>query len=82
MELSHDEKFTLVQHAIQKYENEQELFDKLKTVLDEKTAQRIIDTLIGTQKVKRIGSEILQNNQSHTELPKLPDHLKPIIDRL
>lgn len=81
-DLSFNDKLILVQYAIQKYENEATLLEKLKTVLSEKDAQRGIDTLIGTQRVRRIGPEILQNNESHTELPDLPDHLKPIIDGL
>lgn len=81
-DLSYNDKLTLVQYAIQKYENEAILLEKLKTVLSEKDAQRSIDTLIGTQRVRRIGPEILQNNESHTELPELPDSLRPIIDGL
>jgi hypothetical protein len=81
-DLSFTDKLVLVQYAIQKYENEATLLEKLKTVLSEKDAQRSIDTLIGTQRVRRIGPEILQNNESHTELPDLPEHLKPIIDNL
>ena len=81
-DLSFNDKLILVQYAIQKYENEATLLEKLKTVLSEKDAQRSIDTLIGTQRVRRIGPEILQNNESHTELPELPDYLKPIIDGL
>ena len=77
-----DEKMTLVQYAIKKYENEANLVEKLKSIISEKDIQRTIDTLIGTQKVRRIGPEILQNNESHTELPDLPDNLKPIIDQL
>lgn len=82
VDLSFNEKLILVQYAIAKYENEAILLDKLKTVLTEKDAQRSIDTLIGTQRVRRIGPEILQNNESHTELPELPDNLKPIIENL
>jgi len=81
-DLTFNDKMILVQFAIQKYENEAILIEKLKTVLSEKDAQRSIDTLIGTQRVRRIGPEILENNISHTELPDLPDHLKPIIDSL
>jgi len=77
-----DEKMTLVQYAIKKYENEANLVEKLKSIISEKDIQRTIDTLIGTQRVRRIGPEILQNNESHTELPDLPDNLKPIIDQL
>lgn len=79
---SMNEKMILVQYAIKKYENEETAIKKLKTILSEKDIQRNIDTLIGTQRVRRIGPEILQNNESHTEIPDLPDNLKPIIDQL
>ena len=81
-ELSSNDKLTLVQYAIEKYENEAILLEKLKTVLSEKDAQRSIDTLIGTQRVRRIGPEVIQNNTSHTELPDLPENLKPLVDSL
>ncbi len=77
-----DEKIILVQYAIKKYENEETVFEKLKSILSEKDVQRNIDTLIGTQRVRRIGPEMLQNNESHTELPDLPDNLKQVIDQL
>lgn len=79
---SSEEKIILIQYAIKKYENEEEVIQKLNSILPEKDVQRNIDTLIGTQKVRRIGTEILQNNESHTELPILPEKLKPIIDQL
>ncbi|EGP92934.1 hypothetical protein [Nitrosarchaeum koreense] len=79
---SMNEKMILVQYAIKKYENEETVIEKLKTILSEKDIQRNINTLIGTQRVRRIGPEILQNNESHTEIPDLPDNLKPIIDQL
>ncbi len=79
---SMDEKMILVQYAIKKYEKEEILFEKLKQILSEKDIQRNIDTLIGTQRVRRIGPEILQNNESHTELPELPDKLKIVIETL
>ncbi|HEY4680697.1 MAG TPA: hypothetical protein VIH04_05460 [Nitrosarchaeum sp.] len=79
---SMNEKMILVQYAIKKYENEETVIEKLKTVLSEKDIQRNIDTLIGTQRVRRIGPEILQNNESHTEIPDLPDSLKPIVEQL
>ena len=82
VEFSSEEKTILVQHAIKKYENEETLVEKLKTVLSEKDIQRNIDTLIGTQRVRRIGPEILQNNESHTELPDLPENLKSTIEDL
>ncbi len=81
-EYSTNEKMILVQYTIKKYENEAMLLEKLKSILSEKDIQRNIDTLIGTQRVRRIGPEILQNNESHTELPDLPDNLKPVIDQI
>ena len=81
-DFSMNEKVTLVQYAIKKYENEEELLKKLETILSQKDIQRTIDTLIGTQRVRRIGPEILQNNESHTEIPELPENLKPIIESL
>ena len=81
-EFTSDEKTILVQYGIKKYKIEETVVEKLKTVLPEKDIQRNIDTLIGTQRVRRIGPEILQNNESHTELPDLPENLKPIIDVL
>ena len=79
---STNEKMILVQYAIKKYENEEIVIEKLKTILSEKDIQRNIDTLIGTQRVRRIGPEILQNNESHTEIPELPESLKAIIEIL
>ena len=58
------------------------VFEKLKTVMSEKDIQRNIDTLIATQIVRRIGPEVLQNNESHTELPDLPENLKSVIENL
>ncbi len=79
---SMNEKMIIVQYAIKKYENEDSVMEKLKDILSEKDIQRNIETLIGTQPVRRIGPENLQNNESHTELPELPENLKPIIDNL
>ena len=81
-ELSMNDKMIIVQYAIEKYEKEEELFQKLATSLSEKDIQRSLDTLIGTQRVRRIGPEIIQNNTSHTELPELPDSLKPILENI
>jgi hypothetical protein len=81
--LSINDRLILLQYAINKYEIENILIEKLKNILSLKEIKGSIDTLIGTQKVRRIGSDILQNNVSHTgELPDLPPHLKPIIDNL
>jgi len=79
-QFTYDEKIILVQYTIKKYENEEIVLEKLKNLLSEKDIQRNIDTLIGTQRVRRIGPENLQNNESHTELPELPENLKTIID--
>lgn len=81
-DFSSEEKIILVQYAIQKYEEEETVTERLKAVLSEKDIQRSIDTLLGTQRVRRIGPEILQNNESHTDLPDLPEKLAPIIDSL
>jgi hypothetical protein len=81
-DLSTNEKMTLIQYTIKKYENEEVLIEKLKRVLSEKDVQRGINTLIGTQKVRRIGPEVLENNESHTELPELPENLKPLLTQL
>jgi len=81
-EYSFNEKTILVQYGIKKYENEETVTKKLMTVLSEKDIQRNIDTLIGTQRVRRIGPDVLQNNESHTELPELPENLKSVIDSL
>ncbi|MDH3191865.1 MAG: hypothetical protein OEM18_04185 [Nitrosopumilus sp.] len=77
-----NEKMIIIQYVIKKYENEETVIKKLRSVLPEKDIQRSIDTLIGTQKVRRIGPEVIQNNESHTELPELPDNLKSIINQL
>jgi hypothetical protein len=81
--LSMSDKLVLLQYAIDKYDSENVLKEKLKDTLPAKDIERTIDTLIGTQKVRRIGADVLQNNVSHTgELPELPDHLKPIVEGL
>ena len=77
-----NEKMIIVQYGIKKYESEDILIEKLKSVLSEKDIQRSLDTLIGTQKVRRIGPEVIQNNESHTELPDVPNSLKSVIDSL
>ena len=81
-DFSSTEKTILVQYGIKKYENEETVTEKLKAILSEKDIQRNIDTLLGTQRVRRIGPEILQNNESHTELPELPENLKSVIENL
>lgn len=81
--LAHDDKLILLQFAIDKYDSENTLKEKLKDVLSAKEIERGIDTLIGTQKVRRIGADVLQNNVSHTGgLPELPDSLREIVSAL
>ncbi len=83
VELSNDDKLVLLQHAIGKYEDENTLLEKLKTILPQKDIDRGIATLIGTQRVRRIGPDMLQNNVSHIgELPEIPAHIKEIVDNL
>jgi hypothetical protein len=82
VQFTYDEKTILVQYTIKKFENEEIVLEKLKNLLSEKDIQRNIDTLIGTQLVRRIGPDNIQNNESHTELPELPENLKTIIDNL
>jgi hypothetical protein len=81
--LSYSDKLLLLQFAIDKYDSENVLKEKLKDLLSTKEIERGIDTLIGTQKVRRIGPDALQNNVSHTGgLPELPDNLREIISAL
>jgi len=81
--LSMNDRLILMQYAIDKYDSENVLKEKLKDTLQPKEIERAIDTLIGTQKVRRIGADVLQNNVSHTgELPELPDHLRTIVKML
>jgi len=82
-DLSRNDKMILLQYAINKYEIENILIEKLKDILSQKDVDMTLDTLVGTQKVRRIGPDVLQNNISHTgELQDLPDHLKSILDKL
>lgn len=82
-ELSGEDKLVLLQHAINKYEDENTLLEKLKTILPQKDIDRGIATLIATQRVRRIGPDVLQNNVSHVgELPEVPSHIKQIVDDL
>jgi len=57
--LSMNDKLILLQYAIDKYDSENLLKEKLKDALSTKDIERTIDTLIGTQKVRRIGTDIL-----------------------
>ena len=56
---------------------------KLQEYLSPKETESAIDTLIATQKIRRIGQDGLQNNESHTgTVPEIPENLKSIIDNL
>jgi hypothetical protein len=81
-QLSFADKMIVLQFAINKYDSENVLKEKLKEILTPKEIERGIDTLIGTQKVRRIGPDMLQNNTSHTELPEVPENLRDIVSRL
>lgn len=81
--LSYTDKLILLQFAIDKYDSENLLKDKLKEILSVKEIERGIDTLIATQKVRRIGPDTIQNNISHTGgLPDLPENLREIVGAL
>lgn len=81
--LSMSDKLVVLQHAIIKYDSENLLKEKLREIVSPKEIERGIDTLIGTQKVRRIGADTLQNNVSHTgELPEVPEHLRSVVDNL
>jgi len=81
--LSHDDKLLLIQHCVYKYDSEEILKEKLKGYLSAKDIESAIDTLIATQRIRRIGHDILQNNESHTgAIPEIPENLRSIIDNL
>ncbi len=81
--ISFDEKLVLLQHSIEKYDSEDLLKEKLGDYLTAKEIEKCIDTLIATQKVRRIGNDILQNNISHIgELPDIPNSISEILDKI
>ncbi|MGI0029937.1 MAG: hypothetical protein ACREAQ_09550 [Nitrososphaera sp.] len=80
--LSTDDRLIVVQYAINKYNSEALLKEKLKDVLSPKEIERTVDMLIGTQRVRRLGEDMLQNNTSHTELPEMPDRLRAVVDKI
>lgn len=83
MSLSYNDRLALLQHAISKYDSEVVLKEKLRGMMSEKDIERGIDTLIATQKVRRIGPDVIQNNESATgDLPELTDNLKELVGRL
>ncbi|HJU80031.1 MAG TPA: hypothetical protein VJ599_10765 [Nitrososphaeraceae archaeon] len=57
--------------------------EKLKGYFSIKDIESAIDTLIATQKIRRIGLDVLQNNESHTgTIPEIPENLRSILDNL
>lgn len=81
--LSYDDKLLLIQHCVYKYDSEEILKEKLKGYLSAKDVESAIDTLIATQRIRRIGQDVLQNNESHTgTIPEIPENLRSIIDNL
>lgn len=81
--LSYDDKLLLIQHCVYKYDSEEILKEKLKGYLSAKDVESAIDTLIATQRIRRIGQDVLQNNESHTGIiPEIPENLRSIIDNL
>jgi hypothetical protein len=82
-DFSFEEKLLLIQHCIYKYDSEEMLKTKLKQYFSPKEIESIIDTLIATQKIRRIGQDKLQNNESHTGMvPEIPENLQSIINNL
>ena len=80
---SFEEKLLLIQHCIFKYDSEEMIKTKLREYLSPKEIESAIDTLIATQKIRRIGQDVLQNNESHTGIvPEIPENLKSLIDNL
>ena len=80
---SNDEKLLLIQHCIYKYDSEEILKEKLSGYFSPKDIESTIDTLIATQKIRRIGQDVLQNNESHTgTIPEIPEILRSIVDSL
>lgn len=81
--LSQDDKLLLIQHCVYKYDSEEILKEKLKGHLSAKDIESAIDTLIATQRIRRIGQDVLQNNESHTgTIPEIPENLRSIVDNL
>jgi hypothetical protein len=78
-----EERLLLIQHCVYKYDSEEVLEKKLTGYFTPKEIESAIDTLIATQKIRRIGQDILQNNESHTgRVPEIPENLRSIINDL
>jgi len=78
-----EERLLLIQHCVYKYDSEEMLKTKLNGYFTPKEIESAIDTLIATQKIRRIGQDILQNNESHAgTVPEIPENLRSIINDL
>jgi hypothetical protein len=78
-----EERLLLIQHCVYKYDSEEVLKTKLTGYFTPKEIESAIDTLIATQKIRRIGQDILQNNESHTgTVREIPENLRSIINDL
>ena len=78
-----EERLLLIQHCVYKYDSEEVLKTKLTGYFTPKEIESGIDTLIATQRIRRIGQDVLQNNESHTgTVPEISENLKSIIDNL
>ena len=78
-----EERLLLIQHCVYKYYSEEMLKTKLKGYFTPKEIESAIDTLIATQKIRRIGQDILQNNESHIgTVPEIAENLQSIINNL
>ncbi len=78
-----EERLLLIQHCVYKYDSEEMLKTKLNGYFTPKEIESAIDTLIATQKIRRIGQGILQNNESHTGVvPEIQENLRSIINDL
>ena len=81
-ELSAEDRALLVQHMIARHGDEASVTARLAAIMPERDVQGSIDMLIGTQRVRRIGPDRLENNESHTELEELSDRLRALADGL
>ena len=76
------ERLVLIEHCIYKYDSEEMLKTKARDSFP-KEIESAIDTLIATQKIRRIGQDTLQNNKNHTgTVPEIPENLWSIINEL
>jgi hypothetical protein len=74
-----EERLLLIQHCVYKYDSEEMLKTKLKGYFTPKEIESAIDSLIATKRIRRIGQDVLQNNESHIgTVPEIPENLQSI----